>query len=59
MLRQLCPKAEVSACPQKLLYYYAMDVASLYPVLALDLQAGDTVLDMCAAPGGKAFCILR
>lgn len=43
----------------KLLYYYAMDMASLSPVLALDPQAGDTVLDMCAAPGGKAFAILQ
>lgn len=43
----------------KLLYYYAMDLASLYPVLALDPQPSDTVLDMCAAPGGKAFTILQ
>ena len=45
--------------PDKLLYYYAMDVASLYPVLALDPQPSDTVLDLCAAPGGKAFTILQ
>ena len=36
-----------------------MDMASLSPVLALDPQAGDAVLDMCAAPGGKAFAILQ
>ena len=43
----------------KLLYYYAMDMASLYPVLALGVCASDTVLDMCAAPGGKAFAMLQ
>lgn len=43
----------------RLLYYYAMDLASLYPVLALDPQPSDTVLDLCAAPGGKAFAILQ
>jgi 16S rRNA C967 or C1407 C5-methylase (RsmB/RsmF family) len=45
--------------PDKLLYYYALDIASLYPVLALHLQPSDTVLDLCAAPGGKAFSILQ
>lgn len=43
----------------KLLYYYGMDMASLYPVLALDPQPNDTVLDMCAAPGGKAFALIQ
>lgn len=31
----------------------------MLPVLALDLQPGDVVLDMCAAPGGKALSILQ
>ncbi len=44
---------------QKLLYYYTMDLASLYPVLALDVHPSDTILDMCAAPGGKAFLMLQ
>jgi len=36
-----------------------MDGASILPVLALDLQPGDTVLDMCAAPGGKMLTMLQ
>ncbi|XP_014286100.1 5-methylcytosine rRNA methyltransferase NSUN4 isoform X2 [Halyomorpha halys] len=36
--------------------YYLMDGGSLLPVLALDLQPEDTVLDMCAAPGEAVAC---
>lgn len=36
-----------------------MDGCSILPVLALDLQMGDTVLDMCAAPGGKSLAMLQ
>lgn len=32
---------------------YIQNAASWLPVLALDPRPGDTVLDMCAAPGGK------
>ncbi|CAL7946971.1 unnamed protein product [Xylocopa violacea] len=39
--------------------YYLFDGGSILPVLALDIQLGDTVLDMCAAPGGKALTILQ
>lgn len=39
--------------------YYLMDAASLLPVLALGLQRGDTVLDLCAAPGGKTLALLQ
>ncbi|XP_017886978.1 5-methylcytosine rRNA methyltransferase NSUN4 isoform X2 [Ceratina calcarata] len=39
--------------------YYLFDGASILPVLALDIQLGDRVLDMCAAPGGKALAILQ
>jgi 5-methylcytosine rRNA methyltransferase NSUN4 len=34
-----------------------MNAASLLPVLALDPQPGDEILDACAAPGGKALFI--
>ncbi len=36
-----------------------MDGASILPVLALGIQPGDTVLDLCAAPGGKSLAILQ
>jgi 16S rRNA C967 or C1407 C5-methylase (RsmB/RsmF family) len=38
---------------------YWMDAASLLPVLLLDLKPGQRVLDMCSAPGGKAFVIAQ
>lgn len=41
------------------LNYYLMDAASLLPVLALDLEPGCSVLDLCAAPGGKSLAILQ
>ncbi|KAL3188162.1 hypothetical protein MRX96_004155 [Rhipicephalus microplus] len=39
---------------ERLLDYYLMDGASVLPVLALDLQRGDELADLCAAPGGQA-----
>ncbi len=38
--------------------YYLLDLASLAPVLALDLQGDERCLDLCAAPGGKSLLIL-
>ena len=38
---------------------YFIDPASIYPVLALDIQPGHCVYDACAAPGGKSLLILR
>ncbi|KAM4720747.1 5-cytosine rRNA methyltransferase NSUN4 [Rhinophrynus dorsalis] len=40
------------------LEYYLMDAASLLPVLALNIQPGHSVLDLCAAPGGKTLALL-
>ncbi|CAD1475070.1 unnamed protein product, partial [Heterotrigona itama] len=39
--------------------YYLFDGGSILPVLALDIQFNDMVLDMCAAPGGKALTIFQ
>lgn len=34
---------------------YFMDAASILPVAALEVKAGEQVLDLCAAPGGKSL----
>lgn len=35
-------------------YYYLQSVATMIPALVLQPAPGETVIDMCAAPGGKA-----
>lgn len=42
-----------------MLGYYLLDAASVLPVLALGVQPGDLVLDLCAAPGGKMLALLQ
>ncbi|MGH0164156.1 UNVERIFIED_CONTAM: hypothetical protein FKN15_074719 [Acipenser sinensis] len=42
-----------------LLGCYLLDAASVLPVLALDVQPGHTVLDLCAAPGGKTLALIQ
>ncbi|XP_036412145.1 5-methylcytosine rRNA methyltransferase NSUN4 isoform X1 [Colossoma macropomum] len=42
-----------------LLTYYLLDAASVLPVLALDVQPGHSVLDLCAGPGGKTLALLQ
>ncbi|KAM9826555.1 tRNA (cytosine(34)-C(5))-methyltransferase, mitochondrial isoform 2-T2 [Syngnathus typhle] len=39
--------------------YYLLNAASVLPVLALQVRDGEKVLDLCAAPGGKAFAIMQ
>ncbi|XP_045129756.1 5-methylcytosine rRNA methyltransferase NSUN4-like isoform X2 [Portunus trituberculatus] len=60
------PKGDITSFPQpkmdnkmKVFTHYIMDGASLMPVLALDLQPGERVLDLCAAPGGKTLVALQ
>ncbi|CAG8490816.1 8959_t:CDS:2 [Funneliformis mosseae] len=38
---------------------YHLDLASIMVTKALDVQPGDMVLDLCAAPGGKSLAILQ
>ena len=40
-----------------LLEHYIMDPASISVARGLDVQPGDSVLDMCAAPGGKSLIL--
>jgi NOL1/NOP2/sun family putative RNA methylase len=40
-------------------YAYIQGATSMYPVEVLDVQKGDLVLDMCAAPGGKTTHIAQ
>lgn len=53
----------VEGSPQRnedgLLDTYIMDPASVLVARALDVQAGDRVLDMCAAPGGKTLILIE
>eukprot|EP00866_Antonospora_locustae_P000129 jgi/Antlo1/129/2598 len=51
-------RVPIGATPEYLAGYYAIQGASsLLPVIALDVKPGQVVLDMCAAPGGKAAFI--
>ncbi len=43
----------------ELLDVYIMDPASVMVARALNVQAGDRVLDMCAAPGGKSLVMIE
>lgn len=38
-----------------ILAWWLLDGGSIVPVLALNLEKGETLLDMCAAPGGKSL----
>ncbi|XP_064606319.1 5-methylcytosine rRNA methyltransferase NSUN4-like isoform X2 [Liolophura sinensis] len=42
-----------------MLEYYLMDAASVLPVIALAPGPADSILDMCAAPGGKTLTMLQ
>ncbi|XP_060754996.1 tRNA (cytosine(34)-C(5))-methyltransferase, mitochondrial isoform X3 [Neoarius graeffei] len=39
--------------------YYLLNAASLLPVMALAVRDGESVLDLCSAPGGKALAVLQ
>lgn len=58
-------KSDVTSFPQPqvsqtgVLNYFILDGGSVLPILALDLQKGDFLLDMCGAPGGKTVIAMQ
>lgn len=50
---------DLSLVESPLLPYYKMDPASVIAARALQVQPGDLVLDMCAAPGGKSLVLME
>ncbi len=42
-----------------LLDYYCLDASSVLPVLVMDIQKDDVILDLCASPGGKTLVMLQ
>ncbi|NCC65533.1 MAG: RsmB/NOP family class I SAM-dependent RNA methyltransferase, partial [Spirochaetia bacterium] len=57
LLQALEQPRESVALSDGLLKNYYMDEASILAAKALSVQSGDSVLDMCAAPGGKTLVI--
>lgn len=58
------PRSDTSRFPKPdmehgLYDHFAMCGSSLLPVLLLGMEPGDSVLDMCAAPGGKSLAMLQ
>lgn len=56
------PEPEAHQIPRGengLLLYYVMDPASIWIAEALGVQPGETVLDLCAAPGGKTLVLIE
>ena len=45
--------------PQIIMSHWNMDAASALAVHMLDVQPGDRVLDLCAAPGGKSVALAQ
>jgi len=57
-VKDIFPKPE--ATHHGYLNYYLLDAASILPVEALDIQPGEKVVDLCAAPGGKSLlCAIK
>ncbi len=50
---------EIPRDPQQLLSYYVLDPASVLVAENLNVQPGEKVLDLCAAPGGKSLILAQ
>jgi len=50
---------DLQSLDEILLPLYRMDPASVVAARALQVQPGDRVLDMCAAPGGKSLILIE
>jgi 16S rRNA C967 or C1407 C5-methylase (RsmB/RsmF family) len=50
-------QGEIPRSSADLLGFYVMDPASIEVANAVEVNAGDAVLDMCAAPGGKTLIL--
>lgn len=48
---------EIPRDAEGLLKYYVMDPGSYWAAKALEVQSGDQILDLCAAPGGKSLIL--
>jgi 16S rRNA C967 or C1407 C5-methylase (RsmB/RsmF family) len=46
-----------SSFNSKLLPYYLLDEASMFPVSCMEFKPNQLVLDLCSAPGGKALAL--
>ncbi len=50
---------DLSQASTSILPFYRMDPASLFPAKALAVENGQTVIDLCAAPGGKSLILIE
>jgi 16S rRNA C967 or C1407 C5-methylase (RsmB/RsmF family) len=50
-------QGEIPRAANDLLSYYVMDPASVEVGQAMEVQKGESILDMCAAPGGKTLIL--
>ncbi|MDC0325195.1 RsmB/NOP family class I SAM-dependent RNA methyltransferase [bacterium] len=59
LLPCILPEGEMEPSVQSngMMDYYRMDPASILPAMSLEVNAGNQVLDMCSAPGGKALIL--
>ena len=60
VLRQAGDITRLSAFKEGL--FFVMDPGAMHAVEALDLRPGQTIIDLCAAPGGKSFaaaCLMK